>query len=45
MRSKNRLILNIDELVQGFERGIAEFKRQAHADPDLCNNFIRYLTD
>ena len=43
--SKNRTILNIDEFVAGFKRGITEFKRCADADPDLRSNFIRYITN
>ena len=37
-------ILNIDELVAGFERGIEKFKECAVADPDLRINFIPYIT-
>lgn len=38
-----RMALNIDELVQGFERGVKEFRRLATADPDLRTNFKRYI--
>ena len=37
-------ILNIDEFVAGFERGIEKFKECAVADPDLRINFIPYIT-
>ena len=37
------MALNIDELVQGFERGVKEFRRLATADPDLRTNFKRYI--
>jgi hypothetical protein len=43
--SKNRTILNIDEFVAGFKRGITQFKRCADTDPDLRSNFIRYITN
>jgi hypothetical protein len=39
-----RLILNIDELVRGFQRGIGEFRRLAAADPDLRSGFKGYIT-
>lgn len=43
--SKGRLTLNIDQLVVGFQQGMAEFKRLATLDPDLRTNFIPYITD
>jgi len=41
---KKEAILNIDEFVGGFERGIEKFKECAGADPDLRINFIPYIT-
>ena len=41
---RRRDILNIDEFVAGFERGIEKFKECAVADPDLRINFIPYIT-
>jgi hypothetical protein len=37
-------ILNIDEFVAGFERGLKTFKECAIVDPDLRINFIPYIT-
>jgi hypothetical protein len=41
--TRSRLTLNIDELVRGFERGIAEFRRLVAADPDLRSRFKEYV--
>ena len=41
---KKDAILNIDEFVAGFERGIKKFKACAVVDPDLRINFIPYIT-
>ena len=41
---KKEAILNIDEFVAGFERGIEKFKECVVADPDLRINFIPYIT-
>ena len=41
---KNRLTLNIDELVRGFLRGIEEFRRQAARDEELRSRFIEYIS-
>lgn len=41
---KKAAILNIDEFVAGFERGIEKFKESAVTDPDLEINFIPYIT-
>jgi len=41
---KMEAILNIDEFVAGFERGLEKFKECAVADPDLEINFIPYIT-
>jgi hypothetical protein len=35
--------LNIDELVRGFHRGVAEFRRLADADADLRSRFLEYI--
>lgn len=40
---KGRLTLNIDELVRGFERGLAEFRRRVAADPDLRSRFKEHI--
>lgn len=41
---KGRLVLNIDELVAGFKRGLNQFKYCAAADSDLQDNFIGHIT-
>jgi hypothetical protein len=38
-----RLTLNIDELVRGFHRGIAEFQRLADHDAELRSRFIESI--
>lgn len=38
-----RLVLNIDELVRGFERGLVEFRRLVDADADLRSRFKEYI--
>ena len=43
-KHKKDAILNIDEFVAGFERGLEEFKKCAVADPDLRITFIPYIT-
>ena len=43
-KRQHTTILNIDEFVAGFERGIEKFKECAVADPDLRINFIPYIT-
>lgn len=40
---RGRLVLNIDELVRGFHRGIVEFQRLADLDADLRSHFIEYI--
>ncbi len=40
---RGRLTLNIDELVRGFQRGIVEFRRLVHADPELRSQFKEYI--
>jgi hypothetical protein len=40
---RGRLVLNIDELVRGFERGIEEFRRIVAVDPDIRNHFGKYI--
>jgi hypothetical protein len=37
-------VLNIDELVRGFHRGLAEFRRLAKSDPTLRSHFKEYIT-
>jgi hypothetical protein len=41
---KNRLTLNIDELVRGFRRGIDEFRKRAAIDAELHSRFIEYIS-
>jgi hypothetical protein len=43
LRSRGRLTLNIDGLVRGFQRGLAEFRRLADVDPDLRSRFMDYI--
>jgi hypothetical protein len=42
-RSRGRLMLSIDGLVRGFQRGVVEFRRLADADPDLRSRFMEYI--
>lgn len=37
------LVLNIDELVRGFQRSMDRFKQIAQADPDLRSRFKDYI--
>ena len=41
--NNGRLTLNIDELVNGFMRGLVEFRRLADKDPDLRSRFMEYI--
>jgi len=40
---RGRLMLNIDGLVSGFQRGLVEFRRLADADADLRSRFMEYI--
>jgi hypothetical protein len=41
--NKNRLTLNIDEMVRGFHRGIVEFRRLSDTDTELRSRFMEYI--
>jgi hypothetical protein len=43
LKNRGRLMLNIDALVKGFQRGLVEFRRLADADTDLRSHFIEYI--
>jgi hypothetical protein len=43
LERKSGVVLNIDEFVRGFERGLSEFRRQVQADPDLAARFSDYI--
>ena len=42
--NNNRIILNIDEFVAGFKRGIENFRQHAAANTDVRINFVQYVT-
>jgi hypothetical protein len=42
-KQKSQLVLNIDELVRGFQRGLLEFQRHVSADADLRSRFTEYI--
>ena len=43
LNSRGRLMLNIDELVRGFLRGIVEFRRLADVDAELRSRFMEFI--
>jgi hypothetical protein len=43
-QSHGLTVLNIDELVRGFHRGLAEFRCLAQRDPTLRSRFKEYIT-
>jgi hypothetical protein len=40
---RGRLMLNIDGLVAGFQRGLEEFRRRADVDPELRTKFWDFI--
>lgn len=43
LNHRGRLMLNIDEMVRGFQRGIEQFRRLADADSELRSRFMEYI--
>ncbi len=43
MRTQPNIVLNIDELVRGFKRGVQEFRRLVEADDDLRVRFKDHI--